>query len=254
MAVDFAVKLEHVTVKRGGQIILEDVSLQWDTGAFVAVIGPNGGGKTTLIRTLLGLQAPSAGKVELLGATPLRTRHRVGYVPQLRPIDLSFPISVAEVVAMGCLSHQHSKAKHAEHVQNAMQQLELSSLAKRPVGTLSGGELQRTLIARALAADPQMLVLDEPTSHIDPKATELIYQILTQLNQRIPIITVSHELGVVSQFIKTIACVNRCVHDHGTKEMTPSMFEETYGCPVDLIAHGTLPHRVLSKHIGHSHD
>lgn len=252
------IELDQVTVRYGDQIALDQVSLRVDEKSFIAIIGPNGGGKTTLIRSILGLQPISSGTVKLWGESPQKNRHQVGYVPQTRYFDRSFPITVKEVVEMGGLSNLYSrkisKSEQSDRVQKAIERLQIGSLLDRQVSQLSGGELQRTLIARALAADARMLILDEATANIDPKATALIYQILVDLNQHIPIVTVSHDLGVVAQFVKTIACVNRCLHYHDSKELTPTMLEEAYGCPVDLIAHGQTPHRVLSKHTGHAHD
>ena len=252
-----AVSLKDLSVSYGDSPALDCVSIDVPSNAFLAVIGPNGGGKTTLLRCMLGLQKPHTGTVRLWGEEPKKLRHRVGYVPQTRYFDRSFPISVREVVEMGGLSNLYtrnlSKTEQRQRVDAALQRMQLGALAKRQIGQLSGGELQRTLIARALAADATMLILDEATASIDPKAIELIYQLLVELNQRIPIITVSHDLGVVAQYVKTIACVNRCLHYHDSKELTPQMLEEAYGCPVDLIAHGA-PHRVLSKHTGHAYD
>ncbi len=249
-------RLHGVSVRFDGLLALDEVSLDVDPQAFIALIGPNGGGKTTLIRVLLGLQSPASGKVELFGELPTRTRHRVGYVPQTRSFDSNFPISVREVVEMGCLTHfkkrQHGAHELCRKVDDVMAQLELTDIAERPIGTLSGGQLQRALIARALATEPEMLILDEPTASIDPHAVEMIYRHLLELNQRIPIITVSHDIGVVSQYVKTIGCVNQHLHYHASKEITPAMLEEAYGCPIDLLAHGQ-PHRVLGEHKGHGH-
>ena len=248
------VVLDQVSVCYGPRTVLDAVSLSLPADAFVAVIGPNGGGKTTLVRAMLGLVPVQAGRVRLFGVDPRLSRHFVGYVPQTRAFDTSFPISVREVVAMGCLAHRHPKAKQAEHVEMALSRLDLIELAERPIGRLSGGELQRTLMARAVASEPKMLILDEPTSNMDPLAIDIIYGLLRELNQSIPVITVSHDIGAVSQFVKTIACVNRCLHYHDSNEVTAHILQEAYGCPVDLVGHGAIPHRVLSKHTGHAHD
>jgi zinc transport system ATP-binding protein len=232
--------------------VLEDVNLSVKERDFIGLIGPNGGGKTTLIKVLLGLLSPQRGEVHILGRDVRQGRRYIGYVPQLVEFDREFPINVWDVARMGRLGSrrllQGFTARDDEVVENALDQVGMLDLRGRPIGDLSGGQRQRVYIARALATDPEILLLDEPTASIDPQASASIYEIIRRLNERVTILLVSHDMNAISSHVKTVGCLNRRLFYHGEKQVTAEMLEEAYQCPVDLIAHG-VPHRVFAEHV-----
>jgi len=245
------IRLDDVWVKYGDFTVLEEVNLSVQNLDFLGIIGPNGGGKTTLLKVILGLIKPIRGSVTVLGDSPEKSRRFIGYVPQISQFDREFPVTVLDVVLMGRLGRKGFLRKYSEEDEKiayeALESVEMLELKDRQVGKLSGGELQRVFLARALAADPKILLLDEPTASIDePTKTEL-YELLKKLNRRITIILVSHDIGVISSHVDKIACLNKRLFYHGSKEIEIETIEKTYQCPIDLIAHG-VPHRVLRKH------
>ena len=239
------------------QQVLRGVNLNIQSGDFMAMIGPNGGGKTTLLKLMLGLLNPNSGTIQIFGRTPQDISHRIGYVPQDIHINQNFPISASDVVLMGKLKPGRGWSRHSkEDRRAALQALDHVGMEKyrdHRVGELSGGQKQRVFIARALVTDPDILLLDEPTASIDTKGQNDFYALLKELNRKITIIVVSHDLMVISRYVKSVACVNQRLHYHGHAELTGEMIEMMYDCkieetcPVELIAHG-LPHRVLHEH------
>jgi len=247
-----AISIKDVWVYYDGIPILEGVSLSVDQGDFLGIIGPNGGGKTTLIKVILGLVSPSRGKVYVLGQSPEKSRHYIGYVPQHNLFDRDFPINVRDTVLMGCngmtgLIKRYSR-EDKERAQEAMKTVGMLSYQSNQMGKLSGGEQQRVFIARALVSRPKVLLLDEPTASVDPAMQTDFYELLERLKQEMTIIMVSHDIGAVSIYVDKIACVNRQLYYHGSKEIEPEILEATYKCPIQMIAHGTIPHRVLKEH------
>jgi zinc transport system ATP-binding protein len=234
--------------------VLEDVNLSVYEGDFVGLIGPNGGGKTTLLRVLLGLLPPMRGEVCVMGLPVKEGRRSIGYVPQVIAFDREFPISVWDVARMGRVGHRGLLRRYTAEddtiVADALRRVGLLDLCRRPIGELSGGQRQRAYIARALATQPEILLLDEPTSSVDPQVSNNIYELLRQLNDRVTILLVSHDMSAISSYVKTVGCLNRRLFYHGEQEITAEMLELAYQCPIDLIAHG-VPHRVLPMH---SHD
>jgi len=230
-----------------GNTVLTKVSLTIMDGDFIGIIGPNGGGKTTLIKVLMGLLKPSRGSVEYL-----MDRSEIGYLPQGFQLDERFPITVREVVASGLDLRLHTspglKKSEKDQVNKALQRAGLLNLQRRSIGELSGGELQRTLLARAIASSPRLLVLDEPDTHVDNRFEKELYQLLRELNQNMTILLVSHDIGTISPYIKSIACVNRDLHYHASNEMNEEQLK-VYNCPIEIITHGTVPHRVMKTHM-----
>ena len=229
-----------------GNTVLNKVSLTIMEGDFIGIIGPNGGGKTTLLKAVMGLLKPSRGSIEYS-----LERSEIGYLPQGTQLDYSFPISVREVVASG-LDHKlltGPKLKKAEKdgVDYALQKAGLESLQKRSIGELSGGEMQRTLLARAIVSKPRLLVLDEPDTYVDNRFEMELYQLLKELNQSMTILLVSHDIGTISPYIKSIACVNRDLHYHASNEINEEQLK-VYNCPIEIITHGPVPHRVMKTH------
>jgi zinc transport system ATP-binding protein len=245
------IRLEDVWVQYDGLPVLEAISLSLHERDFLGIIGPNGGGKTTLLRVLLGLIQPSRGQVRIFGRSPEEGRRFIGYVPQYTKFDHDFPISVWDVAMMGRLVQRGLFRRYTREdkrvVAEALRQVEMLEFQDRQIGQLSGGQRRRVYIARALASDPKVLLLDEPTASVDSRVLGNIYELLQELNERVTMILVSHDIGVVSSYVKTIACLNHRLIYHASKEITAEMLEAAYQCPVDLIAHG-MPHRVFEHH------
>lgn len=243
--------LEDVWAGYGGGPVLEGINLSVKERDFVGVIGPNGGGKTTLLRVMLGLIQPTRGRVRVLGQSAAQARRFIGYVPQQVDFDRDFPVNVWDVALMGRLGQRGLLHRYTPQdrraVTRALQQVEMLDLKDRPIGELSTGQRQRVYIARALATEPKILFLDEPTASVDAHITTSIYELLQKLNEHITILLVSHDMGVISSYVKTVGCLNRHLFYHESREITPEMLGEAYRCPIDLIAHG-VPHRVFAQH------
>ena len=248
MSVPVVVSLDRLSFRYAGVDVLQDVSFDLHEGDFVGIIGPNAGGKTTLLKVILGLLRPDSGSVRVFGMSPNEARGLVGYVPQYAQFDRSFPIRVKTAITMGMLGRGRTRgAATGDAVAQALEQVELHGVADRQMGSLSGGQLQRALIARALVAKPRLLLLDEPTASLDTRIGRSVYELLEELAENITVVLVSHDIGVISRHVRTIACLNVQMHYHRSKDLTPEMIEAAYGCPVDLLAHGH-PHRVLEHH------
>lgn len=243
---DALVILERVSTGYDSDIVLRDVSLKIYPRDFIGVIGPNGGGKTTMIKVLLGLLPVFSGSVMFPAGRP-----RTGYLPQLSQIDKTFPITVKEVVGSGLVSRNHIfphlSKEQKQQVLEMLEEAKLLSLSARPIGELSGGQLQKTLLCRALINRPQLLILDEPNTFVDKNFEQDLYRWLAKLNKEMAIILVSHDIGTISPIIKTIACVNGSLHYHPSNQLSEEVMQ-VYNCPVDIIAHGPIPHRVLKEH------
>ena len=255
-AADAAIELHDVWLSFGRQSVLEGVELHLPCVEFMALLGPNGGGKTTLLRVILGLLKPDRGEVRVLGSTPERARGRIGYVPQYARFDLTFPIRVIDVVRMGVRrSIAPSKRAQRTAALAALDRLESAELADNLIGELSGGQLQRVLIARAVAMEPEVLILDEPTASLDVRSAEAFYDMLKTLAEEMTLVLSSHDVTGVSARVDSVACINRQLYYHPTNEVAADTLAKVYGCPVEMIAHG-VPHRVLGEHPAehdHSH-
>jgi zinc transport system ATP-binding protein len=251
--------LKQVWAGYGSTSVIEDINLVVEKLDFMGIIGPNGGGKTTLLKVLLGLISPQKGEVRILDHSVQAGRRYIGYVPQLLEFDREFPVRVDDVVRMGRLGKRRLLQRYNNEdesiVIRSLEQVGLLELRSRCIGELSGGERQRVYIARALASEPQILLLDEPTANVDPRMQNSIYELLRELNQYMTILMISHDLGAVSAYVKTVGCLNRRLFYHNDKLITKEMIEQTYQCPIDLIAHG-VPHRVFPSHScgEHPHD
>ena len=251
------VEIKNIWFAYNGQTVLEDVSLDIRQGDFIAMIGPNGGGKTTLLKLMLGLLRPNKGAIRVLGDPTAKASHHIGYVSQDVHINRSFPITAIDVVLMGKLEPgkrwARSSVQDRTDALDALERMEIADCASSKIGELSGGQRQRVFIARALVTQPKVLLLDEPTASIDAKGQAEFYMLLKELNKDITILVVSHDLVAISTYVKSVACVNKRLHYHHQAEITGEMLEEMYPCtdeevcPVELIAHG-LPHRVLKHH------
>lgn len=237
------IEVEGLSFSYNGETVLQDVEFTVARNDFVAVVGPNGGGKSTLIKLLVGLLTPQKGRVRVLGQSPAKARHRLGYLPQHPSLDRAFPITVGEVVLMGRLGlggrvwgGRWSRADRRV-AREALLTVGLEGLAGRSFAALSGGQRQRVLLARALATRPEILLLDEPFAGVDPAAEEGIYEILDRLRQDLTVLVVSHDLGFVSPLVGHVICVNRTVATHPTAELTPELIRQMYGREVRLVRH-----------------
>jgi zinc transport system ATP-binding protein len=221
--------------------VLENVDLSIAAGDFVCMVGPNGGGKTTLLRLILGLLTPTRGTIRVFGRPPNEARRRIGYMPQRAELDPQFPVRAIDVVLMGRLGNglfrPFGRADKAKAMA-ALEEVRLSEYARRPLATLSGGQRQRVLIARALACDPQVLLMDEPTANLDPLVQDEIDELLHGLNRRLTIVLVSHDVGFVTRHAQSVVCVNRQVFVHAASDITGESIQALYGHAVQMVQHG----------------
>lgn len=223
-----------------GVPVLENVSLSIASGQSGCIVGPNGGGKSTLLKLMLGLLQPDSGSIRIFGKTPGEARAKIGYMPQYHQLDASFPASVLEVALMGRVTPHtffHYRSKDRKAALEALNILGITDLANRSFAGLSGGQRQRVLIARALAGEPELLLLDEPTANIDPGAEELFYATLDELRKTMTVITVSHDLGFVNRETDLVICVNRNVNLHNATNFTAETADEVYHHHVNMIKH-----------------
>ncbi len=245
------IEIRHLTVGYEENIILSDVSLTIHDKDFIGVIGPNGGGKTTLLKAILGLLPPFRGEVVFHDCMTEGNHHRIGYLPQINNIDRKFPISVSEVVKSGLMSKKRIIKKYAqkdlEYAGELMNEMGIYEIRNKAIGELSGGQIQRTLLCRALVNQPKLLVLDEPNTYVDNRFERELYEKLRRFNENIAILLVSHDIGTISTYVKSIACVNHSLHYHPGNKITPELME-AYECPIQIITHGKIPHTVLHQH------
>jgi zinc transport system ATP-binding protein len=238
-------------------LVLDEVSLTVPPGSFLALLGPNGAGKTTLLRVILGLVRPITGTVRVFGKQPWELdgeRRRIGYVPQVLSVDVNFPVRADEVVLMGRygrigMLHRPSLEDRAA-ADRAMERVGIADLAGRPIARLSGGQRQRVFLARALANEPDLLLLDEPTTGVDVAAGESLYELLRQLHQAgMTILVVSHDVGVVASYVDSVACMNRRLVAHGrpAEVLGSEELAQMYGCDAVFFHHGRVPHLVVEK-------
>jgi len=246
------ISVRHLWAGYDGETVLEDINLSVKELDFIGLIGPNGGGKTTLFKVLMGLLPPVRGEVRIVGQNVKEGRRLIGYVPQSIEFDRDFPINVWDVARMGRLGRrrllQRYTAEDDAIVADALRRVDMLALRDQAIGALSGGQRQRVYIARALATDPQILLLDEPMASVDPQVSANVYELLNELNEHITILLVSHDMSAISSHVKTVGCLNRWLFYHGEKQLTPDMLEAAYQCPIDLIAHG-VSHRVFPEHV-----
>lgn len=244
--------LRGISAAYDKKMVLHDVNLDVYERDFLGIIGPNGGGKTTLIKMILGLLKPRAGSISYFSQGKQVDALTIGYLPQYTSIDKKFPICVEEVILSGLSSRKPLiggfSHEQKEKASETILRMGLDGLAKRPIGQLSGGQLQRALLGRAVISDPQLLILDEPSTYIDKQFEARLYEILAEINRDCAIVLVSHDIGTVLQNVKTIACVNETLHYHSDTDVTSEWIEKHFQCPIEVVGHGVVPHRVLGKH------
>lgn len=243
------VSIKNISVDYDGKQALSGASLDIYEKDFIGIIGPNGGGKTTLVKSIMGI-VPYKGTIEFADGVST-AGGTIGYLPQQNNFDNSFPISIKEVVLSGLQSRHNITGKFNSNdrakAEAIMELTGINSLAKKSIGEISGGEMQRTLLCRAIISEPKLLILDEPANFVDNKFEKELYDILIALNERMAIIMVSHDIGTITSYVKSIVCVNKSIHRHDTNEVTPELLMN-YNCPIQLVTHGEIPHTVLMKH------
>lgn len=258
------VACDQLSVAYQDKLALENVTFTIKQGEFWGILGPNGSGKTTLLRTVLGLLEPISGDIKVLGSLPQNLgekRNKIGYVPQYSNIDFNFPIRVKDMVMLGRCHKmgigRRPKSTDWKTVLHALTMVEMTDLADRQIGQLSGGQRQRVLIARALALEPELLLLDEPTAALDVGASEGFYDWLHQMHaqMKMTLVLVTHDVGVVSQFVSTVACLNRRLVAHGRPQdvLNKETLENMYGCDAMFFHHGQVPHMVVQSPHDHLH-
>lgn len=263
------IEIKNLSAGYDSRTVLRNVNLTVYDRDFLGIIGPNGGGKTTLIKCILGLLKPTTGEIlysdkrfmandkqrgtaQRPALTTNRSVLKMGYLPQYNSIDRKFPITVEEVILSG-LSSQKSlisrfTATHREKARQVIARMGLEGLEKRAIGALSGGQLQRALLGRAIISDPALVVLDEPSTYIDKRFEARLYELLAEINHDCAIILVSHDIGTVLQQVKSIACVNETLDYHPDTGVSEEWLERNFNCPIELLGHGALPHRILAEH------
>lgn len=243
------IEIKNLSAGYDDRNVLHDINLTVYEQDFLGIIGPNGGGKTTLMKCILGLLKPTGGEIIF------HCKPSLGYLPQYNTIDRKFPISVEEVILSG-LSVQKSLTarftpEEKEKSKQVIARMGLEGLERRAIGQLSGGQLQRALLGRAIISDPSVLILDEPNTYIDKRFEARLYELLAEINKECAIILVSHDIGTVLQQVKSIACVNETLDYHPDTGITTEWLEKNFNCPIELLGHGTLPHRILGEHHHH---
>ena len=235
------IRVEGLSFSFGLAPVLRAIDLEIVAGEFVGLVGPNAGGKSTLLRLILGLLRPQSGRIEVLGTSPKEARRHLGYVPQYPGFQRDFPISVEQVVLTGRLGLSAGlgwyRRADREAAHRALSEVEAADLARRRIGTLSGGQLQRVLLARALVGDPKILILDEPTANIDQRVEGEIFDLLAALNARLTILVVSHDIAFISGYVTRVACLNRTLVCHRTNAIDGELIHRLYGETVRSVAH-----------------
>lgn len=239
------VEFDNVSFSFGTVPVLERVTFDIERSEFFGIIGPNAGGKSTLLKLMLGLLRPDEGEVRLFGLVPAHARKRVGYVPQHPTFSRRFPISALEVVLLGLLGSGRDlggfSGTDRQRAKKALEAVEIADVAGRSINTLSGGQLQRVLIARALVCEPDLLILDEPTANVDLRAEEDIFALLREYSSHMTIVVVSHDVAFISGYVNRVGCLNRTLVCHETDAISGKTIEELYGAPVRMIHHSHGP-------------
>lgn len=244
------INIRNLGVRYDSVTAIEHATLDIYEDDFLGIIGPNGGGKSSLVKAIMGI-IPYNGSIEYHPSICRKGKPHIGYLPQISSFDKAFPISVREVVLSG-LQSEHSifspySKQDKRRVDEVLEQASLADLARRPIGELSGGQLQRVMLCRAIVTQPKILVLDEPTNFVDNHFENELYNLLHHLSEKMAIVMVSHDIGTISSVVKSIVCVNRHIHRHDSNIITEEQLRN-YDCPIQIISHGNIPHTVLGEH------
>lgn len=246
------IEVDGLSAWYGDKQVLNNINVSVFENDYLGIIGPNGGGKTTFIKCILGLKTDYSGKITYFRKGEKVSNIEIGYLPQYTIIDKNFPISVKEVVLSG-LNRQkpliggYSK-EQKEKAESVIKEMGLEGLSDKPIGALSGGQMQRTLLGRAIIANPEILILDEPNTYVDKYYEAKLYELIEKINQKCAVILVSHDIGTVLQNVKSIACINETLDYHPDTKISEEWLIKNFNCPIDLVGHGDFPHRILKKH------
>jgi zinc transport system ATP-binding protein len=242
-------EMNSLSASYGANVVLQEVDLKVNENDFIGVIGPNGGGKTTLLKVILGLVKPSEGKIVF--NNELLNSNSIGYLPQISTGDINYPVTVTDIILSGLMIRKgiisRMSSSDKTRAMKVIDELGLGKMTNSTLNELSGGQMQRVFLGRAIIGNPRLLLLDEPGNFVDTTFENDFYEKLKDLNKRMAILMVSHDVGTISSHIKSFACVNRSLHYHPSHEITNEDLL-AYGCPIQLVTHGDVPHTVLKHH------
>ena len=246
------ISLRNVGVSYDGHTALEGVNLDIYEDDFIGIIGPNGGGKSSLVKAIMG-NVKHSGEITFEEILRQGNHFKIGYMPQVSQFDMRFPISIMEVVLSGLQTEKGFFGRYTNKdrrlAYEALEKMGIADLASRPIGEVSGGEMQRALLCRAIIAEPKLLILDEPTNFVDNSFEREFYALVKELSHRMAVMIVSHDLGTITSVVKSIVCVNKNVHRHDSNILTEEQLLN-YNCPIQILSHGHIPHTVLEHHSG----
>jgi len=235
------VRIDNLSYSYNGQPVLSDINLSLMEKDFMAIIGPNGGGKTTLLKLILGFLTPDNGKIKIFGEDPLKSRKRIGYLPQTENFQRDFPISVVEVVLYGDINRKSFfpgfKKISANKAYSLLEKMQIREIADHRINEISVGQLQRTLLARAMMSDPELLILDEPTASVDLNMEQDIFDTLKLLNAEKTIMLVSHDIAFISSYVNKVTCLNKCSCTHKTEEISDKDIIAAYNGSIKSLHH-----------------
>lgn len=246
------ISLRNVSVCYDGHTALDGVNLDIFEDDFIGIIGPNGGGKSSLVKAIMGAVEHS-GEIVIDEKLCRNNHYKVGYMPQVSQFDMRFPISIKEVVLSGLQTEKGFLRRYTKSdkliAREILAKMGIEELASRPIGEVSGGQMQRALLCRAIISEPKLLILDEPTNFVDNSFEQEFYAMVGELSKQMAVIIVSHDLGTITSIVKSIVCVNRSVHRHNSNILTEEQLRN-YNCPIQILSHGHIPHTVLEHHSG----
>jgi len=245
----YLLEMHSLSASYGANVVLQDVDFRVSENDFIGVIGPNGGGKTTLLKIILGLLKPVKGK--MVFNEELLNGKSIGYLPQMSTADINYPVTVTDIILSGLMIRKTiisgMSSSDKLKASTVIDELGLTGMSKSTLNELSGGQMQRVFLGRAIIGSPRLLLLDEPGNFVDTTFENDFYEKLKDLNKRMAILMVSHDVGTISSHIKSFACVNRSLHYHPSHEITNEDLL-AYDCPIQLVTHGDVPHTVLKYH------
>lgn len=245
------VRAKNLSAGYKDKIILNKINFSIVEDDFIAVIGPNGGGKTTFLKTLLGLIPSLDGQIHFYQNNKEVKQISIGYLPQFHNIDKRFPLTVLDVLHSGFISNKllfkRITSEERKRIIEIAETIGIKNILKQSIGNLSGGQLQRVFLGRAIINEPNLLILDEPSTYVDNKFEGELYELLKELNKKMAILMVSHDLGTIFSHVKSIACIDHNLYHHPSNVLTEDILA-TYNCPIDILTHGHVPHRVLPLH------
>ena len=246
------ISIRDLWVEYDNTTALEGVNVDIYEDDFLGIIGPNGGGKSSLVKAIMGT-TPYRGKIEFADTLRRGNHYKIGYMPQVSEFDMRFPISIREVVLSGLQTAKgffgRYRAVDKRRADELLDKMGIAELASNPIGEVSGGQMQRALLCRAIISEPKLLILDEPTNFVDNRFEYEFYNMVRQLSDKMAIVMVSHDLGTITSVVKSILCVNRSVHRHDSNILTEEQLRN-YNCPIQVLSHGHIPHTVLEHHAG----